>query len=168
VRNIVLEAVVEGIIPRYPFDGYRVERPEPERKYLPKAELRKIINGSIGDPTLSLVRDMFLMALLHRPVDMRNLSAENIVAAADGNLWIRTFRQKTGVKCNVPLLEPARRIIEKYTGCARVGCLLPVPTNGALNTGLKIIARLCGVEDNITFHLARHMNFSFRLKTSKL
>jgi hypothetical protein len=37
-----------------------------------------------------------------------------------------------------------------------------------MNTYLKEIADICGIDKNMTTHTARHMNFSSRLKTSKL
>ena len=48
------------------------------------------------------------------------------------------------------------------------GQLLPVLSNQKLNSYLKEIADLCGINKNITFHLARHITFSYSLKTRNL
>jgi hypothetical protein len=47
--------------------------------------------------------------------DICNLTEKQIVKAPDGVLWIRTNRQKTGVSCNIPLLDIPVQII-KNTG----------------------------------------------------
>ena len=44
----------------------------------------------------------------------------------------------------------------KYEGQLPKGQLLPVLSNQKLNSYLKEIADLCGINKNITFHLARH------------
>ncbi len=47
-------------------------------------------------------------------------------------------------------------LLKKYEGTLPDGRLLPVLSNQKLNSYLKEIADLCGIEKNITFHLARH------------
>lgn len=77
----------------------------------------------------------------------------------DGERWIKGQRKKTGESYSAPLLPQAMNIIEKYRGNLRAevqGKLLPVVSNQKLNSYLKEIADLCGVDKNITFHLARH------------
>ena len=48
------------------------------------------------------------------------------------------------------------------------GQLLPVLSNQKLNSYLKEIADLCGINKNITFHTARHSQLYFLLKTNDL
>lgn len=74
----------------------------------------------------------------------------------DGRLWIVTHRQKTNTKVMVPLLPPALKILNKYEGCYNDGQLMPIITDQKLNCYLKEIADICGIEKNLTFHLARH------------
>ena len=47
-------------------------------------------------------------------------------------------------------------LLQKYEGQLPKGQLLPVLSNQKLNSYLKEIADLCGINKNITFHLARH------------
>ena len=58
---------------------------------------------------------------------------------------------------NVPLLKIPLSIIEKYEA-ERLpgGVLLPVLSNQKMNSYLKEIGDLCGIQKNLTFHLARH------------
>ena len=70
-----------------------------------------------------------------------------------------TFRSKTGIKSNIPLLPLPLFIIEKYKdNPERIhsGRLLPVITNIKTNAYLTEIADLCGIRKNMTFHMARH------------
>lgn len=48
------------------------------------------------------------------------------------------------------------KILEKYEGKYLDGQLMPIITNQKLNCYLKEIADICGIEKNLTFHLARH------------
>lgn len=65
-------------------------------------------------------------------------------------------RQKTDTPVNVPLLKIPLAILKKYEGQLPKGELLPVLSNQKLNSYLKEIADLCGINKNITFHVARH------------
>lgn len=64
--------------------------------------------------------------------------------------------KKTDTPVNVPLLKIPLAILKKYEGQLPKGELLPVLSNQKLNSYLKEIADLCGINKNITFHLARH------------
>ena len=54
------------------------------------------------------------------------------------------------------MLKIPQAILQKYEGQLPKGQLLPVLSNQKLNSYLKEIADLCGINKNITFHLARH------------
>ena len=53
-------------------------------------------------------------------------------------------------------IENSADASQKYEGQLPKGQLLPVLSNQKLNSYLKEIADLCGINKNITFHLARH------------
>ena len=76
--------------------------------------------------------------------------------AFDDNLWIIKKRHKTKVTSNIRLLDIPKAILNKYEGKLKNGQLLPVISNQKMNDYLKEIAVLCGIDKNITFHLARH------------
>ena len=65
-------------------------------------------------------------------------------------------REKTGVNFNVPLLDIPKQILDKYAGKLPNQMVLPVPSNQKMNAYLKEIGDLCGIEKELTFHLARH------------
>ena len=87
---------------------------------------------------------------------MNNLTEENLQTSFDGHLWIKTQRQKTGVESNIRLLEVPGHIIKKYSGMAENGKLLPVPCYANCKNGIKAIAKLCGINKNVTWHQSRH------------
>ena len=87
---------------------------------------------------------------------MKELKASDIRISFDGKPWIMTHRHKTDTPVNVPLLKIPQAILQKYEGQLSKGQLLPVLSNQKLNSYLKEIADLCGINKNITFHLARH------------
>lgn len=94
-------------------------------------------------------------------VDVKELKASDIRISFDGKPWIMTHRHKTDTPVNVPLLKIPQAILQKYEGQLPKGQLLPVLSNQKLNSYLKEIADLCGINKNITFHLARHSNSLF-------
>ena len=49
-----------------------------------------------------------------------------------------------------------RHIIEKYSGMAEDGRLLPVPCYPHCRYGIKVVAKLCGITKNVTWHQSRH------------
>lgn len=61
-----------------------------------------------------------------------------------------------GIESNIRLLEVARHIIEKYEGMAKDGKLLPVPCYPNCKNGIKIIAKRCGIDKNVTWYQSRH------------
>ena len=54
------------------------------------------------------------------------------------------------------MLDIPKAILNKYEGKLKNGQLLPVISNQKMNDYLKEIAVLCGIDKNVTFHLARH------------
>ena len=72
-------------------------------------------------------------------------------------------RHKTDTPVNVPLLKIPQMLLQKYEGQLPKGQLLPVLSNQKLNSYLKEIADLCGINKNITFHVARHTFATFAL-----
>lgn len=64
-----------------------------------------------------------------------------------------------GSQSRVLLLPAALKIIAKYekdAQCTATGKLLPVLSNQKMNAYLKEIADVCGIDRNISFHIARH------------
>lgn len=72
------------------------------------------------------------------------------------------------MESNIRLLEVPGHIIRKYSGMTGDGKLLPVPCYANCKNGIKAVAKLCGINKNITWHQARHYDLSFPLKINRL
>lgn len=107
---------------------------------------------------LERVRDIFIFSCFTglAYIDVKNLRQSNIRTSFDDGLWIMGKREKTGVNFNVPLLEVAKEIVEKYSGQLPDDKVLPVMSNQKMNEYLKEIGEVCGIGKDLTFHLARH------------
>jgi len=156
--TIIGEAITEGIITKNPFADYEPERPERKQKYLTLKELNKLKTTPLATPKQYLIRDLFLFSCYTGIpyCDMCKLSDEDISVAEDNVVWIKTFREKTGMDYEIPLLELPLQILERYRGTASDGRLLPMYPNGELNRELKNIARICGITRRISWHCGRH------------
>ena len=148
-------------IQRDPFTKFKLTYEKKEREFLTKEELNKIENLVTSIERLSAVKDLFLFSCYTglSYIDIVNLSVKNIVNGNDGNKWIKTKRQKTGIHIKIPLLDQAEKLIAKYKAHPRTENtkrLLPYMSNQKLNSYLKEIGDLCEIQKSITFHMARH------------
>lgn len=169
-RKIIYMAVNNGLLQRDPFFAYSITKEETKRGFLTKEEIRLLIDGTFKKPSYTLIRDLFIFCTFTGLswTDMANLTKANLQTSFDGHTWINTNRQKTGVETNIRLLDVAKHIIEKYEGMAKDGKLLPVPCYANCKNSIKVIAKRCGIEKNVTWHCARHNKCSFLLKIKKL
>ena len=160
-QKIVNLAKSKGLITIDPFISYKPKLGRVDRGYLTEVELNKIIQKDIVIGRLKQVRDMFLFQCYTGLsfIDVKNLKRSAIVSGDDGKPWIKTFREKTKTAVNVPLFQAALRIIESYANhpdCIKNNTVLPVISNQKVNAYLKELADICGIDKNISSHLARH------------
>lgn len=87
--------------------------------------------------------------------DVHKLSWKDIITEDDGSLWISANRQKSHTEFNVKLLNIPIRIMEYYKGLAPDGKVFPHMSLGQVNVGLKRIARNCGINRALSYHMAR-------------
>jgi len=165
LKSIVLIARNNGWLHHDPFANYKIKTPKVDRGYLSQEELDAIMQKEFPIKRLEQIRDIFIFACFTglAYIDVKNLRVTNVRVSFDGNLWVMTKRQKTDVQSNIPLLDVPRQIVEKYKGTLSNGMVLPVPSNQKMNSYLKEIGDLCGIEKNLTFHVARHRVQSFCL-----
>jgi site-specific recombinase XerD len=161
LKKIVHLAQRNGWIPRDPFGEYHCTFRKVERDVLSDDELTMLEEKEFKFPRLQTVKDLFVFSCYTglAYIDVMGLTQSNISKGIDGNLWILTERHKTKEKVRVPLLLQARDILDKYKNNPDVinsNSVLPKMSNQKLNAYLKEIADLCGIEKNLTFHLARH------------
>lgn len=161
LKKVMNMCVTNDWIQRNPFTNFRCANKKVERQVLTEEELQILHEKQFAIQRLDEVRDIFLFCCYtgFAFVDVEKLTPDNILTGIDGEKWIYTKRQKTKQKSNVPLLPPAMDIISKYQDheyCRVKGKLLPVKSNQKMNAYLKEIADLCGIQKNLTMHIARH------------
>ncbi len=157
-KRIVIIAKNNGWITADPFANYKIRIAKVDRGYLTQEELDRIINKKFSTKRLEHVRDIFIFSCFTglAYIDVKNLGKEHIRTSFDGNLWIMTKRQKTNTRSHIPLLDVPKQILDKYKGTLPDDKILPVPSNQKMNAYLKEIGDLCGINKEISFHLARH------------
>lgn len=160
-KKIVRIALAKGWMKKDPFAQIRFHLDPVEREFLEKQELKAMLNKAISIPRLAQVRDIFCFCCLTGLafMDVQQLKPEHLVADIHGKIWIRKARQKTKNMCNIPLLDEAQKIINRYKEhpyCQTHGVLLPVCSNQKMNSYLKELADICGIRKNLSTHCARH------------
>ncbi len=160
-KKIVRIALAKGWMKKDPFAQIRFHLDPVEREFLEKQELKAMLNKAISIPRLAQVRDIFCFCCLTGLAftDVQQLKEEHLVADIHGKIWIRKARQKTKNMCNIPLLDEAQKIIDRYREhpyCQTHGVLLPVCSNQKMNSYLKELADICGIRKNLSTHCARH------------
>lgn len=160
-RKMINVALKNDWMEKDPFKAYKMKFTKFERGYLSAEELERIEAKEFGIERLQFVKELFIFSCYTglAYTDTVNLSPANVLRGIDGECWLFTHRQKTGTSVKVPLLPKAKDLIEKYRNNPKSlsdGTLFPKISNQRLNGYLKEIADVCGIEKNLTFHLARH------------
>tara|TARA_B100000949_G_C14256641_1_gene440792 strand:+ start:274 stop:1515 length:1242 start_codon:yes stop_codon:yes gene_type:complete len=141
-----------------PFNQFQLKYNRYDRAFLDEEELQHLECYEHKNERLEKIRDCFVFACYTglSYVDVKELTKDNIVKGIDGNQWISTKREKTDKPVKVPLIPQARAILEKYDLDGPNEGLLPISSNQKTNAYLKEIAISCGIDKNLTFHVARH------------
>lgn len=161
LKRILSIAVNNKWIAHNPFLAFKCTTRKIARTHLSEHELSVLSLKDFKIRRLEEVRDCFLFSCYtgYAFVDAQKLSPAHVHKRNDGEYWIETSRTKTEIAANVPLLPQAIAIIEKYRDsevCIESNRLLPIKSNQKMNAYLKEIADLCGIEKNLTTHMARH------------
>ena len=159
--KIIRICIANGWLDKNPFVNYKAKVKEVETAYLVQEELQAIADKEFATERLNQVKDIFLFSCFTglAYIDVKQLTRNNIGLGIDGGKWIFTNRQKTDTRSNIPLLPIAEEILYKYKQhpqCLNQERLLPVLSNQKMNSYLKEIADLCGINKELTFHIARH------------
>jgi integrase len=156
LKTICNYSIKMDFIEKNPFNKYSGKIKTKEATYLTSEELERIENKIFKIDRLEKVKDIFLFSCYtgYAPVDACKLTRENIIQDASKDLWIKTNRQKTGTRANVPILPPVLKIINKYQ-FSESG-LLPKISNQKMNAYLKEIADIVELNKKLTWYVARH------------
>jgi site-specific recombinase XerD len=160
-KKIIRICLANGWLDKDPFVNYTSKVRVVERDFLSQEEVIAIYIKQFASVRLNLVRDIFVFSCFTglAYIDVKNLNKSNISLGIDGKKWIFTHRQKTESASRIPLLQIPDEIIQKYETnpkCINQDRLLPILTNQKMNSYLKEIADVCGINKELTFHIARH------------
>lgn len=161
VKKVINIAIANEWLTKNPFSNFKCSTKKVIREILTQAEINELTNKNFEITRLDEVRDIFLFCCYtgYAFVDVEALTTDDVVIGIDGVKWIHTNRKKTGTQSNVPLLQPALRILEKYKDhpCQEIqNRLLPVKSNQKMNAYLKEIVAVCNIKKPLTMHIARH------------
>jgi site-specific recombinase XerD len=160
-KKIILMCIDNGWLDKDPFIKYKPKIKVVARDYLTKEELETMATKSYSSSRIEQVKDIFIFCCYTglAYIDVKQLKRSEIIKGIDGQQWIYTTRQKTNTASRIPLLTQALQIIQKYEHhpeCADLNKVLPVLSNQKMNSYLKEIADVCGINKELTFHIARH------------
>jgi site-specific recombinase XerD len=159
--KIIRICLANGWLQKNPFINYKSKMVEVERAFLSMEEIETMLNKVFVSDRLNQVKDIFLFSCFTglAYADVKKLSRKNIAIGVDGERWIYINRTKTDTRSNIPILPIASFLLEKYEDHPQVvnqDKLLPILSNQKMNSYLKEIADACGINKELTFHIARH------------
>jgi site-specific recombinase XerD len=152
-KKIIRIAFTNGWMKHDPFTNIKYQLKDVDIDFLTEEELNTLIKKPLTINRLQQVKDVYLFCCFTGLafVDIKNLTYDEIVDVK-GKSWIKKKRQKTKNWCNIPLIEPANQLLQKYKDhplCQTKGIAFPVPSNQKMNAYLKEIADLCGINKNL-------------------
>jgi integrase len=161
LKRVLNLAISLEYIEKNPYNRFKVKLEKSHRDFLTLEELKRLENKEIDLNRLSMVRDIFVFACYTglSYADISKLKRIHIQKRNDGNDWIIINRTKTKTECKIPLFENSLKIIARYADYPEAvlkGRVLPVSSNQKLNSYLKELAEICGINKNLTMHMARH------------
>lgn len=158
LRKIARLAVKQHTLKRDPFAGYKMDVAPSKHRYLTSEQFSKILSVELPTYRLCHTRDLFVFSTFTGigRADLANLKEENIITKEDGSKWVHIARQKTKSECHIKLLDIPLQIIEKYKGEGKGDRLFFVPDTPSLGNSLKMIAKQCGLDCNLTYYQSRH------------
>jgi len=161
-RFVLRQAFNEDYIRKTPYDIFKIKKGIPKIKRLSASEIMKIENLQFKTKKEENVRDIFLFSVFTglRFTQSKTLTMESITTENGEYKRIFIYEQmKNKTLLDIPLLEKAKSLIEKYDQSdARIlsNYVLPPVSNSYFNKVIKRITRSCNIPFKMTHHVARH------------
>ena len=156
-RKIVKFALAQEYMSRDPFIMYRYKTVKKEVVYLDLDELTRLEKHHFEIQRVAKIKDLFIFCCYTGLAfkEMSALRSSDIFVGFDGKKWLNVNRAKTGRSYNIPLLNRALKVIEKYYTEEEEELLFPRISNVNFNSYLKEIADVVGIKKRLTHHIAR-------------
>ena len=166
LNTFIIDAMKENLMTYNPYDRIHIDKGDDSQsieRYLSIEELRQLRSASMPSEKLDRVRDLFVFQCYTcmAYVDLADFSVDK-VKVVDGKDIILGRRGKTGIEYQIPLLAPAKQILEKYDGQLPAALSSKkkggkgVMSNQQYNKALKDVVKAAGLNIHVTTHWARH------------
>ncbi len=122
LRKMVNLAIKLEWITNDPFKNYKFKYQKVDKDFLTERELLILEKKVFQIGRLNMVKDLFVFCCYTglAYVDVMNITPDHIIIGIDGENWIKTFRQKTLIPVNTPILPKSQFILERYADDPRV------------------------------------------------
>ena len=152
VKTVVQFGIDNGRLKVNPFSGIKLRKGEKSVQFLTEEEVDKIRTTDFRNESLNRIRDLFVFQAASglSYTDMAKLKPEDVQRAPNGQYYIHDKRNKTGVYYTAVILDEGVEVLKRYN------FRLPIISNHKVNTYLKAIRDICGIDKPIFSHVARH------------
>ena len=144
-----------------PFDGVAVSHPVAEREFLTETEFKTIENATFDNLTLTYCKDVFCFGVYTglRISDIMTITPQNILTDGENVTIIKEMvKLKSQLKVSLPINilfnGKAVKLLEKYHNAD--GFYFARYSKETIYNGIKKIAKMLGINKNISIHTARH------------
>lgn len=155
-KTVIKYAVVLEWLPKDPLQHHKAKKVATDVVYLTAEELALLRNFQFRQERLSRVKDIFMFSVytgLHF-MEAISLKKEHIVIEK-GERWLRYKRFKTNATISIPLLPQAEQVLKSMEPFTEDSYLLPRISNVKVNSYLKEIGEIVGIQKLLTHKVAR-------------
>ena len=158
LRQMVVYAFKCNYIQQDPFVEYRPLKERKRLVFLTQEELKLLEDYHFAQQRLEEVKNIYLFSVYTGLAyhEAQALQPKHIVKGFDGRNWINLVRQKTDREIAVPLLPQAEKLIIWFEKFCKVNeYVQPRISNQKVNSYLREIAEVVGIDKKLTHHTAR-------------
>ena len=158
LRQMVVYAFKCNYIQQDPFVEYRPLKERKRLVFLMQEELKLLEDYHFAQQRLEEVKNIYLFSVYTGLAyhEAQALQPKHIVKGFDGRNWINLVRQKTDREIAVPLLPQAEKLIIWFEKFCKVNeYVQPRISNQKVNSYLREIAEVVGIDKKLTHHTAR-------------
>lgn len=163
LNSFILDAIEDGLMRKNPYKKLHIQKEQTKgalEKCLTREEFARIVNIQPNVDYLRHARDLFVFQT-YTCLSYTDLEAFDParLREVNGRMMYSGNRGKTEVEYTFVLLEPARRVLENYSGH------LPLMSNQKYNQYLKMLATMAGIGKPVSSHWARHTGATLLLNS---
>ena len=158
LRQMATYAFKCNYIQQDPFVEYRPLKERKRLVFLTQEELHKLEHYHFAQERLETVKNIYLFSVYTGLAyhEAQALETKHITKGFDGRNWINLVRQKTDREVCVPLLPQAEKLIAWFRKAnSEDDYIQPRLSNQKVNSYLREIAEIVGIDKKLTHHTAR-------------